>query len=133
MKKFIIVSLMLLAGTFLPVETFAQDLDPVKEWLSESLGQYFTSLAVFSPFVVVVSGWINRVLSARGAAAQIVSWLIALASGFLASWLGLGVFDDVGTLMTIATSLAGGLVANGIYDIKLVQQILEIIKAIVPR
>lgn len=133
MKKFILLSLIMMVGFMLPVESFAQSTDPVVNWLSEALGEYFTTLAVFSPFVVVISGYINRVLEARGAAAQVISWIVAVGAGFIASWLNLGIFNDVGVIMTIVTSLAGGLVANGIYDIKLVQQILDTIKAIVPR
>lgn len=134
MKKlflFLLMSVTLVVAAAPPL--LAQSpMDPIKDFLSQNLEQYFVTLAVYAPFIVVITGWVNRVLDARKGAAQVISWVVALATGFLASWLNLGIFADLSLLLTIATAGAGGLVANGIYDIALVQEILKIIKAIVP-
>lgn len=101
MKKlflFLLMSVTLVVAAAPPL--LAQSpMDPIKDFLSQNLEQYFVTLAVYAPFIVVITGW---------------------------------VFADLSLLLTIATAGAGGLVANGIYDIALVQEILKIIKAIVP-
>lgn len=130
MKKFLLILMLFVAAPVVAVH--AQELEPVKDWISGLLQPYFVSLAVFSAAIVLVAGWINRLLDARKFAAQLVSWLVAICGGFIASFLGLGIFADLPVWWTIIVSLAGGLVANGLYDIAIVQQFLQFLKAIVP-
>lgn len=98
------------------------------------LSSYFADLATMAALVVALSEWLGgRLLNLRGLPAQALSWVIALAVTAVGYLLGLGVVAGLSLPMLIAHGLATGLVANGIFDIKVVQALLEGVKLRLPK
>jgi len=95
------------------------------------ISNYFGSLSAMATLVVIISGYLNtHVLKTLSSTIkQIVSWAVAIALAFIGQMKGLGVVAEANTLWTIINGLAVGLVANGLFDVNLVQSILTFIGA----
>jgi hypothetical protein len=95
------------------------------------ISSYFATLSAAAGLVVIISGYVNAhvFVSSSATLKQIVSWVIAIAIAFVGQIKGIGMFVDTSILWTAANGLAVGLVANGIFDITIVQSVLEFIKA----
>jgi hypothetical protein len=93
------------------------------------ISNYFGSLAALASLTVIISGYINTHIFSLGSSTlkQVVSWVVAILVCVVGSLKGLVV--DTSVLWTIVNGLAVGLVANGIFDVSIVQSILEFIKA----
>lgn len=83
----------------------------------------FGSLAGLAAVVVPASAFVKRYLVTK-APTQVLSWSLAVALAYGASALGLGLFAATGPLGTLLYGLAGGLIANGIFDVQLTQSLL---------
>jgi len=95
------------------------------------ISSYFGTLAAAAGLVVILAGYVNtHVFSTASATVkQIVSWVLAIVVAFVGQIKGLGVFASTDVIWTVLNGLGVGLVANGIFDVGLVQSILEFIKA----
>lgn len=95
------------------------------------ISSYFGSLALLAGLATIITGYVNThaLSKASGTIKQIVSWVVAVALAFVGQAKGLGIVADTDTLFTVINGVAIGLVSNGIFDITIVQSILEFIKA----
>lgn len=94
------------------------------------LAPYFGSLAAVAGAVVALSGWLKTyVIKVDGIKAQLLTWLISIGIAFLGQWQGLGIFAGGDILTTVLNGVGVGLVANGIYSIEAVQNVLVLVKA----
>ena len=94
------------------------------------LTPYFGTLAAVVGVVMLVSGWLKTyVIKVDGWKAQVMTWVVAAILTFVGQWQDLGLFADLSPLMTVLNGVAIGLVANGVYSLEAVQQVLELVKA----
>ena len=95
------------------------------------ISSYFTSLTLLAALATIVSGYVNThaLSNASSTMKQIASWVVAIGLAFVGSLKGLGIVADTSVLFTALNGLAIGLVSNGIFDVSLVQSVLEFIRA----
>ena len=99
----------------------------------------FATFAAFAAVTVAASeGLIKSFKIEKGWAKQLVSWLLPIVFGVVGFLCQLGIFaefgpitDWMGWVFTILTGLGAGLVANGLYDIKGVQVLLNAIEDLI--
>ena len=83
----------------------------------------FGSLASLAALVVPATGFVKKYLVTK-APSQVLSWSLSVALAYGASALGLGLFAATGPVGTLVYGLAGGLIANGLFDVSLTQSLL---------
>lgn len=94
------------------------------------LGAYFGSLAAVAGVVMTLSGWAKTyVIKVDGFKAQLLTWLISIGIAFLGQWQNIGIFENANLLTTVLNGVGVGLVANGLYSIESVKNILALLKA----
>ena len=116
MKKFLMMLLMF----FLIVPVFASDGGSI------DVSQYFVSLSVLAPIIVLVTEFIKTNLKISNS--QIISWIVAVVLSGVGWLLKLGMFAGVEWYWILIYGFASGLVANGIFDITIIQGILNLFK-----
>ncbi len=126
MKKLLkIVLCMAVLFISLPVIVFAQEGGSIL--LGFDLSSYFVSLAAVAAFTVVVTNVLINLLKIPKFK-QLLSWVVAIALAFLGWGLKLGIFSEMVLWWWVLIHGIGiGLIANGIFDIKVVQAILNFI------
>lgn len=129
MKQLIQLSIAMLLLFCMPLVAFAQTMSPdIPADQVLNLQVYFVSLVSFAGIIIPVTSFVNKWLNLSGTWKQVLSWVIALAMGWFAWFLNLGIFADIVWYWVILYSVLGGLVANGVFDIKMVQGFLRLIK-----
>ena len=93
---------------------------------------YFASLAALAGLVVVVTELFENFVK-NTTWVQVISWVFAIALAFVGQFFQLGIFIGLTWYWTLIYGVAAGLVANGIFDINIVQAILEVLKIRVPK
>lgn len=101
---------------------------------------YFGTFALFAAGVTIIAEFINDLFKVsskpetRISPKQAVSWVVAILGACLGYALQVGFFTEFGTVdqwqgwvMTAVTGLGAGLVANGIYDVNIIQDALKFI------
>lgn len=83
----------------------------------------FGSLAGLAALVIPATGFVKKYLVTK-APTQVLSWSLSVALAYGASALGLGLFAATGPVGTLVYGLAGGLIANGLFDVQLTQTLL---------
>lgn len=117
----------ILALLIFPVMAMAQDSGGTLPGLD--LNSYFASLGALVPLVVFLTAWLKKITKATGGLAQIFSWLVSIALVFGAWILKIGMFADVAQWwICLIYGFAVGLAANGIFDIKIIQSFLAVLK-----
>lgn len=99
---------------------------------------YFSSLAGIASLNVAITELVNSKFGIKISwLKQLISWVLPLIVSIVGLLFGYGIFADFGTisdpmawLNTILVGFATGLVSNGIYDIKYVQDLIDFIKSI---
>lgn len=124
MKKIIMIFVLML--TLVNI-TLAENAMPPIEIPAGGISDFFISLAAMIPLIVFITGWLTKILNPSGAIKQIISWLVSVVLAIIAWALNLGIFEPLSWYIAIVYGLAAGLGANGIFDIKLIQKILDII------
>ncbi|MFW5886630.1 MAG: hypothetical protein ACOCUL_02620 [Bacteroidota bacterium] len=95
---------------------------------SEILITMFSSLGAMAAGVTVITEFLKSALKIKGFLAQYLSWIVALVAGLTAFWFEWGIFAEVHAWYTgVIISLGAGLIANGIFDTKIVHAILKAI------
>ena len=120
MKKFIVLLSMCLFVISLPIVACAQAFDPVQ---SVVIADYFTSLAALSGAVLIVTQFLLKFIKIKFD--QYFSWLVAVLLSCAGWFLQLGIFDGLAWYWIIIYGVASGLVANGLFDIGVVNMILN--------
>ncbi len=90
---------------------------------------FFTTISVISTAVVVLSEYATKFTKAEGKWAQIQSWVISILIGICGSWIDLGIFEGSDWKGGLVMGIVSGLMANGIFTIDLVKQLLVVIGA----
>jgi hypothetical protein len=101
------------------------------------ISTYLTSVGAMAALVTLVTGWLSTHVSAIAKAnstwKQVTAWAVSIAVAFVSAYLGVGVATGLNILWTVINGLAVGLVANGLFDVALVQSVLIMLKARKPR
>lgn len=120
----IVLSLLLVS-----VGIFAQDPVPPTTWLEAfaNINMFLATLAGVSVLTVFVAGTINTLLKTEGFVKQLVAWVVCILLLVGGNLLNMGFMSELTWLNTVAYGVAGGFVANGIFD---VPTVLAILKAI---
>lgn len=111
----------------------AQELIPEEPstFTLQGFEEYFASLAALAGLVVIISGYVIKLLFKEiptKIVKQLISWGVSLILCLIGWLLKLGIFVDTQWWSIIAYGMAAGLVSNGIFDIKFVQVILGWLK-----
>jgi hypothetical protein len=89
------------------------------------LGQYLTTLGGIAAAVTVVTQFVLKYVKTKYD--QILSWVVSLiicAAGWI---LNLGIFQGIDWYWIIIYAVASGLAANGIFDIPVINALLNLI------
>jgi len=126
MKRFILfLSLILLT-----LVAFAQEVPVPGDW-SEVIGNFngwFATLAGIAAVTVFIAAFVNKLFKIeKKIGKQIIAWLIAIALVVLGNLFNLGFMSEFPWLTTIIYGFAAGLVANGMFDVAIVQALLDFI------
>jgi len=127
MKKFFIAMFLLL----LPVAIFAQEPQPPTSWVDviANFNVWFATLAGIAAVTVFVAAAVNAIFKVtKKIVKQIIAWLIAIVLVFVGSLLNIGFSADFPWLTTLAYGFGAGLVANGMFDVAMVQTLLDLLK-----
>ncbi len=96
-----------------------------------NIESYFYSLSAVAGLVVIIFQFINDKLlkyPLNATWTQVSTWILAVALAFLAGWRDWGIFAELNAWWTLAYGVAAGLIANGLFELSVVQSILEFIK-----
>ena len=124
MKKIVLFLACLLLSTFAIMAQEPTLTVPTDGWTG-----FFTSLAAIVPLVTFLAAYINKMVKATGFWKQAVSWLVAILCSAGGTYFKLGIFAGLIWWQIIVYGVGIGLVANGFFDIKMVQAILAFIGA----
>lgn len=96
-----------------------------------NLDQYFGTLAGMVALTLLVAGYLNTHIFTNSATwvKRVVSWTVPIILSFIGLWQHAGMFETVNALWTGIYGFATGLISNGVFDIAVIQAILEFIKA----
>jgi len=97
--------------------------------VTPAVQDYFVSLAALVPIITVIAGWLNNLLKPVGWVRQVISWLVAIIASYVGWYFNLGIYADLTPYQTLLYAFGAGLAANGLFDIKVIQSILALIKA----
>jgi hypothetical protein len=126
MKKMLFVLLL-----FIPVALFGQDVEPPASWgdVINNFNGWFATLAGIAAVTVFIASAVTQLFKVtKKLVKQIIAWLIAIALTLLGNLLNIGFMTDFPWLTTLAYGFAAGLVANGFFDVNMVQALLELLK-----
>ena len=120
MKKLLV----LFGFLFLALATFAatEDAGVLPKF---NIATFFTTLAVFAGTVPVVTQFILRYINTKYD--QVISWVVAIALAFIGWIFKLGIFEGLAWYWIIIYGAAAGLISNGIFDIPVINAILNLI------
>lgn len=94
------------------------------------LSLYFVSLAAVAAATLGLTEFVKSLVNLTTSwVKQVVAWVIGVGLAFLGYYLQLGIFAGIEVTWVVIYGLAAGLVANGVFDIVLVQAILDLFKA----
>ena len=114
-------------------EIVEQELSLIQLLLSTTLSAYVVTFLAFVAIVTSLSSFINKYLDEKtGWFKQKLSWFVAVAVAMLAFLLNLGIFEPLLWWEALLTGVCGGLVANGVYDIPAIQELLLKLKLKLP-
>jgi hypothetical protein len=82
------------------------------------------TLLILASLVMIGSEYITKYTKVSGSLAQIQAWIIAVLLGIFCAWLNFGIFDGVDTKGGVLYGILIGLISNGIFDIKLIKELL---------
>ena len=95
---------------------------------------YFKNLSALVPLVVLITDFLIRWLKVeKGWIKQALSWGISLLLCGAGVWFDIGMFVDLPIGYLLVYGIAAGLVSNGIFDIKVVQMLLDFVLQFIPK
>lgn len=127
MKKLMILSALIL----LPLALIAQTIEPPAGWEDVILnpGKWFVDFGAFAILTAFVAAFLNGVLKVtKSFVKQLVAWLTAIVILVASSLLNFGYAAEFPIVLVIIHGFAAGLAANGIFDIPLINQILNAVE-----
>lgn len=133
MKKLFSILLLSFVCLTFTIPAIAQGTDPADPDPIDIPG-YFVSLATVASLGLLLTALVtkklttNPVLLGLITVKQLISWVICILIAFVGYWMQIGMFIGLSVGWTIIIGVASGLAANGTYDIKIIQAVLEFIK-----
>lgn len=89
---------------------------------------FLNTIMILSGIVVVLSEWLSKYTKLDGKWARLQSWVVSGLIGVSATWLNVGVFSDMDWKGGLIMGIISALVANGIFSIEMVKNLLTTIK-----
>lgn len=122
MKKLLVLILIVLS---VPLSMMAQVLGDIPPEINPEV--YFATMASFAALILPVTALINRMFSIDIRwIKQFLSWIVAIALGTIAWLFKWGIFETT-WYYALIYSLAGALVANGIFNLDMVKKFLQLL------
>ena len=98
------------------------------------LNDFFVSLAALVPLILSISDFLIRLFKfEKGIPRQITSWVVSLAICGTGAALEVGFLTGATIPQVVLYGLAAGLLTNGIFDISLIQTVLDYIFKFLPK
>lgn len=95
--------------------------------MMENIATYFVSLSALVPLVTLVTDYFNKMLKSSGIWKQITAWLVALLLALIGYFFKIGIFESLTWYYALLYGILAGFASNGFYDIKIIEQILNIL------
>lgn len=125
MRKFLLLLIAVLGVSLgLAAQTLGAETAPLIDYETT-----ITTLGGFAIGIMAVVGVIKRMVPGlHGIGTQIVSWVVAILSALIFWWLQTGMFAGMLWYIALLYGFGGGLIANGLADINLVQGIINLFR-----
>jgi len=125
--------LMMLFGflVLMIVPIFSQDVEPPSDWMDllSQMPTWFGTLAGFAAVTVFLGSVVTSLFKiTKSVWKQIVAWAVAIVLCLVGNLVNFGLLSEATLLQTLVYGLGAGLVANGIFDVSIVQLILQYLK-----
>ena len=126
MKKLMFLLILML----LSIPIIAQVIEPPMGWLDlfANIDKWLGSLAGIAAVTVFLAAAVNTLLKTKGFMKQLVAWLIAIILLAIGNLVNMGFMAEFSWLNTIIYGVAAGFLSNGIFDLNIIQLILEALK-----
>ncbi len=126
MKKSMMFFVMMFA---LLIPAFGQSVEAPTDWLAmfSSINVWLGSLAGIAAVTVFLAAELNKLLKLEGFWKQLMAWIVAILLMVVGNLVNLGFMAELDWMHTIVYGIAAGFVSNGIFDITLVQLLLQAI------
>jgi hypothetical protein len=125
MKKFLILfSCIMLFFAASTVPLLAQGVEPPEIEVVMGFGSFAALIALIATVTPFITGVIGKFTS-KGWVMQVSAWVIALILTLIGWFANIGFLAGEPILTVIATGVGAGLISNGIFDIKIVEEILK--------
>jgi len=108
---------------------FGQSVEPPTDWLGlfANINVWLGSLVGIAAVTVFLAAEVNKLLKLEGFWKQLMAWIVAILLMVVGNLVNLGFMAELDWLHTIVYGIAAGFVSNGIFDISLVQLLLQAI------
>lgn len=130
MKRFI--AFFIIAIVAIPI--IAQPIEPPADWAAvvDNFWIWFGNLAGLAALTTFIAGFLNGVLKASGKfVRQLVAWVVAVVLAWLSVLLNIGFLAEAQWYMVVLYGVGAGFVANGFFDVGLIQAIILAIESAV--
>ena len=126
MKKSMMFFVMMFA---LLIPAFGQSVEAPTDWLAmfSSINVWLGSLAGIAAVTVFLAAELNKLLKLEGFWKQLMAWIVAILLMVVGNLVNMGFMAELDWMHTIVYGIAAGFVSNGIFDITLVQLLLQAI------
>ena len=122
---------MFFALLLFPVAIFAQDPQVPTSWVDviSNFNVWFATLAGIAAVTVFIAAAVNTLFKiTKKIVKQLIAWLIAIVLVFAGNLLNIGFSAEFPWLTSLAYGFGAGLVANGMFDVQMVQAMLDRLK-----
>ena len=111
------------------IPAFGQSVEAPTDWLAmfSSINVWLGSLAGIAAVTVFLAAELNKLLKLEGFWKQLMAWIVAILLMVVGNLVNLGFMAELDWMHTIVYGIAAGFVSNGIFDITLVQLLLQAI------
>lgn len=110
---------------------FGQEVEPPTDWvdLLAQMPTWFGTLAGFAAVSVFLGSVATTLFKIEKSwVKQIVAWLVAVLLCVVGNLVNFGMLAEATWLQTIVYGIGAGLIANGIFDVSVVQLLLQALK-----
>ena len=128
MKRLMMILFLLVAS----IPIFAQAVEPPTNWLDlfANINVWLGSLTGIAAVTVFIAGFVNTLLKTTGFWKQLVAWVVSIILLVIGNAVNMGFMAELSWLHTLIYGIAGGFLANGIFDIEFIKTILRFLKVI---
>lgn len=94
--------------------------------------EYIASIPGLAALVLLVTQFLKQFLKTDGWYSAYLSWIVALVLSVIGWSLQLGIFLGATWYIVLIYAAAAGLIANGLFDWKMIKAVLELLKLLPP-